>query len=183
MNSIKSMPSISRSLANGLAAALLLAAALPAYALSSDRNQPVQLEAREARLDNATGVSVYTGDVVLVQGTLRITGDKMTVHTGPGGTLRKVVVEGERATFRQLPDGEQQYMNAQAPRMEYQASEPRFVDLSGGAELKQGKNTFSGEHIRYDIEADRVDAQSKPGSQERIQIIFHPEDKPDAKPE
>lgn len=160
--------------------ALLLAALLggPAQALESDRRQPVQLDADTAELNNATGVGVYTGNVVLVQGTMRITADRMTVHTTPSGQVTRVIAVGEPATFRQLPEGETEYVDARAPRMEYRLEDPATIDLIGGARLTQGKNEFSGQTIHYDLARDVVTARR--GEQERIRITFFPKDEPDA---
>lgn len=157
---------------------LLGALALPAPALDRDRAEPVELSAERAEMNNATGVGVYTGDVVLTQGTMRITADKMTVHTTPSGELARVIAEGDDATFRQLPEGQRDYVHARAPYMEYQPQAPGHVVLRGGAVLTQGKNRFAGDVIRYDMRQDTVTAQSADGSDRRIRITFFPEKTP-----
>jgi lipopolysaccharide export system protein LptA len=159
--------------------ALLLAAlALPALALDSDRSKPLELSAEHAEMNNATGVSVYTGDVVLTQGTMRITADKMTVYTTAGGDLARVIAEGKNATFRQLPEGQQLHVTARAPDMEYRPLAPGYVLLQGGAVLTQGKNEFKGETIRYDMQKDTVVAQAAKDSDQRIRITFFPDKEP-----
>jgi lipopolysaccharide export system protein LptA len=164
-----------------ICALLLATLTLPAAALDSDRRQPVQLSARRAEMNNATGVGVYTGAVVLTQGSMRITANKMTVYTAPGGDLSRVVAEGEgeNATFRQLPEGQRQYIDARAPYMEYRPQTPGHVLLKGGAVLTQGKNEFTGEVIRYDLRQNTVIAQSAQGSDQRIRITFFPEKEKD----
>jgi lipopolysaccharide export system protein LptA len=154
---------------------LLGALALPALALDSDRTQPVELSAERAEMNNTTGVSVYTGDVVLIQGTMRITADKMTVYTTAAGDLARVIAEGKNATFRQLPEGQQEYVHARATYMEYQPQAPGHILLQGSAVLTQGKNEFKGEAIRYDMQQDTVSAQSPKYSDKRIRITFFPE--------
>ena len=52
--------------------ALLLLVPLTAAALSTDRDQPIELEADQAELDNSTGVSVYSGNVRFVAEFARI---------------------------------------------------------------------------------------------------------------
>lgn len=163
---------LSRLLPLGL---LLSAFAQPALALDSDRSQPAELSAQHAEMNNATGVGIYTGDVVLTQGTMRITADKMTVYTTAGGDLSRVIAEGDNATFRQLPQGQQEYVNARAPYMEYRPLAPGYVLLKGGAILTQGKNEFTGETIRYDMQQDTVVAQTPKDSEQRVRITFFPE--------
>jgi lipopolysaccharide export system protein LptA len=150
-----------------------------AAAKESDRNQPIELNADRAEMNNATGVGVYTGNVVLTQGTMRITADRMTVHTTPEGQIARAVAEGKQATFRQLPEGQSEYVHARAPRMEYRLQPGTRVDLTGGATLTQGKNEFSGQTIHYDVDADIVTAQSGEQAQERVRITFHPRQKTD----
>jgi lipopolysaccharide export system protein LptA len=41
-------------------------------ALSSDREQPINLEADAADIDDLKGISIYTGNVVLTQGSMVI---------------------------------------------------------------------------------------------------------------
>lgn len=158
-----------------LAAGLLLAGAV--QALESDRRQPVQLDADRAEMNNATGVGIYTGNVVLTQGTMKITADRMTVHTTPEGQVRRIIAEGKQATFRQLPEGQSEYVHARAPRMEYRMQEPASVDLTGGAVLTQGKNEFAGQVIHYDVSQDVVTAHGGQQEQERIRITFFPGEK------
>ena len=137
-----------------------------------DQDQPVQLSADKAELNNTTGVSVYTGSVVLTQGSMTIRGDKMTVHTDAQHQLEKAVVVGQPATYEQLPEGETEKVHAEAPRMEYYAASPERIVLMNGAKLWQGKNTFTGEHIVYEVAADKVNAQS--GDNQRIHITLFP---------
>ena len=73
-----------------------------AAALSSDREQPIELEADSAHIDERTGVSVYTGNVKLTQGSTRLLADRLTVERGEDGN--RVVAEGQPATFSQQPD-------------------------------------------------------------------------------
>ena len=44
-------------------------------ALSSDKDQPIEIEADHAKLDDIQRVAVYQGDVVITQGSIRLNGD------------------------------------------------------------------------------------------------------------
>lgn len=152
---------------------LLLTAFLPApaAALSSDRQQPMHIEADHADLDDQKGVSVYRGNVVITQGTLRLTGDELTVHTQDGG-ITKAFSTGNPATYRQRPDGKDQDVEAQSLRMEYYAGEDRIILLQK-AEVRQAGDTFRSEKIIYDIARDHVNAGTgAPG--ERVRITIQP---------
>lgn len=147
--------------------------------------EPIQLDADEAEIDNASGVSVYTGNVVLTRGGRRITGDRMTVHLREDRseqTLDHVVVEGEPAVYRHTGTEERRPVEAEAPRMEYYAGNPERVILLQGGTLTQGRNTFSGRRIDYNVTADAVDATSdgdgdgQADDEERVRATFYPED-------
>ena len=49
------------------------------FALSTDREQPINIEADQAEADDNLGVAIYKGDVVIVQGSMRILGDTVTI--------------------------------------------------------------------------------------------------------
>src|ERR1700722_16492376 len=51
-----------------------------AYALPTDKNQPVHITADTAHLDKSTGISVFQGRVKLTQGTSILTTEKLTVY-------------------------------------------------------------------------------------------------------
>ena len=153
-----------------------LGALLPAgaaTALPSDSEQPIRLNADEAELNNATGVGIYRGDVVMTQGTLEVTGDIMRVYTDDERQVTRIEVEGSPATYRQQPEAGAEYVRARAPRMEYYATGPERIRLLDGATLWQGRNEFKGETIVYDVASERVQADSGEGK-ERIEITLFP---------
>ncbi len=153
----------------------LLAPYSNSVARDSDRDQPIKLSADQAEIDNVKGVSVYRGDVVLIQGTLRITGEVMHIYYAPDSrALDHIIVEGDPATYRELPEGESEYVHAKAPRMEYYQTGPRRIRLLQGATLRQSSNTFRGNQIVYDIEADQVKAHSGKDKAKRIHITIYP---------
>ena len=84
-----------------------------AHALDSDRNQPVLLEADQATLSDREGVGVYRGNVIVRQGTMRITGDVLTLYSRDGRIVR-AIMEGNPATFRQRPEGKPEDVRARS---------------------------------------------------------------------
>ena len=55
----------------------LLLAAGQSHALSTDSNQPIRVQADSAELDDGKGVATYRGNVVITQGSLRVTGTSL----------------------------------------------------------------------------------------------------------
>ncbi|NIW86618.1 MAG: lipopolysaccharide transport periplasmic protein LptA [Gammaproteobacteria bacterium] len=172
----------------------LLTVCLPSAAalgLSTDSDQPIQIEADRAEANDAQQVSVYRGDVVIVQGTLRISGDVVTIHYDDDRQLSKMVAVGQPARFRQLPDGDTEYQQARARRMEYYADDDLII-LLGDAESWQGGDRIKAQRIVYDTRDGRVNADSElPASMQaetdegvgpqksRVRVTIVPRDCPD----
>lgn len=126
-------------------------------ALSTDSEQPLDLASDHVKIDDKTGISVYTGNVHVNQGTLRITANKVTVYMTQKRELEKIVSDGNPATFRQLPDGEKEYHKAKSLRMEYFADRNEILLLKK-AKFWQGKSLFQSERILYDIAKATINA-------------------------
>ena len=62
-------------------------------ALSSDRSQPIDLEADSADIDDLKGISIYTGNVILTQGSMVIKSSKLTLYTNKDKELEKAILE------------------------------------------------------------------------------------------
>jgi len=171
------------------AAAIALAAwTVAAHGLSADKDQPIEVEADTAELDDAKKISIYRGNVIVTQGTIRMTGDIMTVHQTEDGDLDTLVLEGKPATYRQLPEKSKVYDEAQAERMEYYELR-NYVILIKDAVVTQEGLRFSGDRIEYDTAQSKVKAWSYKGqtqpegaaapSGERVKIIIKKKDKPE----
>ena len=163
---------------HAIALSLCLCAGLAgdAAALSSDRDQPMYVEADRADIDDKRGVSVYRGNVKITQGTLILTAAELTVHSKDGDIIKAVAV-GQPATYRQRPDGKEQDVEAEALRMEYYGSDQKII-LIDQAEVRQGGDTFRSQRIHYDIAKDVVNAGATTGSPgDRVRITIQPKPK------
>lgn len=144
-----------------------------AHALSTDKHQPIHIEADHADIDERNGVSVFRGNVVLTQGSLRLTADTLTVYK-ENDDIAKAVAEGKPATYRQRPDGKPEDIQAKAKRMEYDAH-AETVELLHEAVVWQGGDNFASERIVYDMARDVVNAgnlDTESGS--RVRIVIQP---------
>ena len=157
----------------------LLSAAPLVHALSSDKDKPIEVEADTAELDDINNVSVYTGHVVLTQGSIRMTGDKMTVYNTENDELDTLIMEGRPATYRQLPDNSNVYDEAQALTIKY-FDLKNLVILLDKAEVRQEGFFMKGDRIDYDTQLSQVKAQTtaKKGAgpeaekQDRVKVIL-----------
>ncbi|MEX2354064.1 MAG: lipopolysaccharide transport periplasmic protein LptA [Gammaproteobacteria bacterium] len=139
---------------------LLLFCCVPAaHALSTDKDQDIEVEANTAYLDDIKNISIYTGNVIVIQGSIRITGDKMTIFYTGEKDLEKIIMEGSPATFRQLPDNSTVYDEAEALVMEFYET-GNLIVLTGQARVSQGDRRLQADYIEYDTELSQVRART-----------------------
>lgn len=150
-----------------------------AQALDSDREKPIHVNADQVSIQEKKGISVYTGDVILTQGTLTITGDKMTVYH-KNQELKKIIAVGKPATYEELPEGETEKIHARSRRMEYVATSEIFI-FTQEAHLWQGTDrSISGERIEYDRINNGMQASNE--GKGRVNAVFTPRKAPQDKP-
>ena len=131
-----------------------------AYCLSTDSEQDIEIEADTAEMDDVKKVTIYRGDVVVIQGSIRMTGHTMHVYFDKNNDMKLVVMDGTPATYRQLPDDSTIYDEAEAIRMEYYALK-NYVILIDRAKITQKETKLTGERIEYDTVLSKVKARGK----------------------
>lgn len=164
-----------------LALVMTLAPTAPARALESDQQQPLSLEADAAEMDEAKRLSVYTGKVIVRQGTLEIRADQVTIHHAEDKRPELIIATGQPATYQQQVEGEQRPIQAEALRMEYQATKDE-ITLIDQAVVFQGTDTFRSDRIVYDRLNARVKAGTSARGKERVKIHITPQNEPKAQP-
>lgn len=84
-----------------------MVAAGGAQAEKADASKPTNIEANQMAYDDVKQINTFTGDVVLVRGTLTLKADRMVVTQDPAGYQYATLYakRGEKATFRQKRDG------------------------------------------------------------------------------
>jgi lipopolysaccharide export system protein LptA len=155
-----------------LLALLLVTAGVPrALALPTDRNQAIEIAANRALRDDRAGFTVYTGDVVLTQGSLHIEADRLTIFHEREAADR-VVAEGSPARLSQQPAEDEPLVHASARRIVYIKSLERVL-LTEAAQIEQDGALVSGDSIEYLMAEQRVraDASSDSGG-DRVQVII-----------
>ncbi|SDT88133.1 lipopolysaccharide transport periplasmic protein LptA [Geopseudomonas guangdongensis] len=159
----------------------LLLSSTCVFALPSDRDQPIRVQADSAELDDAKGVAVYRGGVVITQGTLKITGDTVTITQDSNGDIEVFTSVGKPAYYEQQPAENKQLVQAYGLTIQYFAANERIV-LIDQAKVVQEGNTFEGEKIVYDTRRQIVNAGRATGSnlstpRPRIDMVIQPRKK------
>ncbi|MDG4812432.1 lipopolysaccharide transport periplasmic protein LptA [Hydrogenovibrio sp. 3SP14C1] len=136
---------------------------------------PIEIKADSLLSQDQKGQSIYTGQVIITQGTTIIQGDKVTIFH-PNRKVIKALVVGKQATFKRFLPEEQHWVNGRADIITYHA-EKRTVLLEGNAYVnQQGKNSISGPEILYNLNDKTLSAKGDKAEKKRITVIFEPEE-------
>ena len=98
--------------------------------------------------DDAKKEAVYEGNVVITQGSMRITSAKIVVREDPQG-YRTYVATGAPVTFRQKRDKVDDWIEGFAERAEFDDRND-LLKLFNGAKLKSSQGELTGDFISYD---------------------------------
>lgn len=142
-----------------------------AFALPEDANQPIRLTADRATYSERTGITTYSGNVVITQGTLKITAANIIVNLSDDRSITSAVATGSPATFEQVVSAEKGIARGQGSKIDYNAA-TGIVTLTGNAHLTQAGASFSGNVIRYSLKVGDVEANA--GSGRRVELVLPP---------
>jgi len=145
------------------------------HALKSDSEQPVHIDSNTASYNDKTGTSVYTGDVVTIQGSLHINSDKLVVYV-TNGEIDKMVFTGKPAKFRQLPGVGKEEIHGEGLTGNYYPSKNKLV-LIEEAVVSQGNNKSASRIITYDSKNSLIQAGEKSSDTKRVHSVFKPKAK------
>ena len=152
-----------------------------AHAWPSDSSQPINIQADSAELDDKRGIAIYRGDVVITQGTLKITGDTVTITMNNDGDIDVFTSEGKPAYYEQLPSPDKEIVQAYGLTIQYFANTDKIIIIDQAKVIQQG-NTFRGEKIVYDTNLEIVTAgRGKQGTittpTPRVNMVIQPKNK------
>lgn len=184
---------------------LLVLAPLPAHALSSDRQQNMQINSDYAKIvqnkeSNQPGVTYLTGNVTMDQGTTKARGDEATIYQHAAdakdaqgrsisGDVQRVVLIGRKkqAHLEQQQDSGG-LMSANSDKIDYDADTSIAV-LTGNVVVNQpGRGEFKGATMTYNTNTGEMESGDKNGPGQRVQMVIEPKnrtppgDKPAAQP-
>jgi lipopolysaccharide export system protein LptA len=154
---------------------ILFIAAYPVYAIDPNSNLPIQIESDRASLNDETGISNYSGNVIISQGLSRLEAENISVNA----VNRKIVsikATGNPAHFTQQDDVLSTGTHGYGEKIVYIASE-EILKFFGGAKLVQQDNSFSGEQIEYDIVRKAIKAKGDESIGSRVKIQYYPNPK------
>jgi lipopolysaccharide export system protein LptA len=156
-----------------LPAVILCLAAAGAAAQPRDRNQPLNVKAASVNIDEKTGVAIYRGNVVMIQGGLRVEADRLEVRTDKNRRLSTVIATGRPARLRGFTETRDDELLADAERVVFQA-ETREIELTGNAWARQGGDEFRAQQIHYGLDNKQLAATGGSGTDGRVHVTVQP---------
>jgi lipopolysaccharide export system protein LptA len=148
------------------------------FALESDREQPIRIQADAAIVNEIKGSSVYKGNVIITQGTLEVTANEVEIFTAAGEVVQIIATTGKDskvlAHYQQQINEAMEMVVADAQKITYLIQEGR-LHLSGDARLQKVQDVFTGQLLSYDLERGIVNLNSLGGS-DRVNMTITPKE-------
>jgi lipopolysaccharide export system protein LptA len=168
------------------ALALLLLAA-PAAAEKADREKPIRYSANNLDGNEAEQTVLLSGRVEVTQGTIVMKADRVVLKQQSDGTYN-VSATGKPVTFRQKMDNSDEYVDAQALRVEYLGAKD-LVELYDQSWIKRGKDELRGNFLTYNSATGAFAGRGswppagQPAGDGRVTGVIQPKPKDPAKPD
>lgn len=145
-----------------------------ASARTDDSEKPIHITADSAELNEKSGVSIYRGDVKMVQGTTILQGDIITVYTS-NDEVDKMISIGDLATYQETTD-DGDIVYAESEEMIHNSAEKK-IELFRRGKITQVGNIIRSDYILYLTEEGLIDTGTK---KDRIEITIQPKSKDNA---
>jgi len=141
-------------------------------ALPDDRDQIIEIESITAEFREAEGLTIYSGEVNLQQGSILLKADRLTLFA-EAGRVSRLLAEGN-AYYEQVPEVGADKVIARGSSIEYLLSDD-VITLNQNASLTHEGATMNGNLITYDVRNNLLIANSLPGSaDDRIRVVLPP---------
>ncbi|MDO4641428.1 MAG: lipopolysaccharide transport periplasmic protein LptA [Neisseria sp.] len=167
-----------KNLKTAVAACVLVCTVAPVYAVESDRNKPIEIEADQGTLDQKNQTTTFSGNVIITQGTMYIRAGSVTVSKDAKGN-QFMKASGSPVKFGQELDKGGK-VDGQANNVEY-ASDTGVVRLSGNAKVTRGGDRAEGNSIVYNTRTEvytvNGSGASAGKSGKRVTVVIQPTSK------
>lgn len=144
-----------------------------AFALPEDRSKPIEIEANSALRDEKKGTTVYEGNVIMIQGTIRIEAHRVEMFHR-NNKVNRIICTGQPARYQQVPSREKGLVIAKAEKIEYLLAKDT-IHLEKSASVEQASGTIIGDVIDYDLKNEIVNAKGSATGNQRIQMVIPPQ--------
>ena len=154
----------------------LCCASVSAFALQSDRNQAISLLADRATYNDKTGVTTYSGNVVIEQGSMKVYAASIVAQLNKNKQISTITATGSPAKFQQQLESNKGVARGEAQKIIYNA-ETGLINLIGNAYLYQDGASIRSSTLKYSMNKGDIEASGSTGAsgtKGRVQIIIPP---------
>lgn len=143
---------------------VFLTLTFPAFGLTGDTDQPIVITSDKQSLDMINHINTYTDNVIVKQGSIRITANKV-VFTRPDGDPKKTVIDGfgDPITLYQMQDSGKP-VTGHSEKLRYTVAD-KFLVLTGKAYIDQLESSITADRITYLVTQQKMEAFSDKGKQ------------------
>ena len=96
---------------------LVVLSSATALAIPADRNQAISLVADRATYNEKTGITTYTGNVIIEQGTMKLQADSIVANLNAKREISTITATGRPARFQQQVDVNKRLAKGQAQKI------------------------------------------------------------------
>jgi lipopolysaccharide export system protein LptA len=149
-----------------------IAFSFSSIALESDSSQPIHVSSQSQHAQMKKNVVIFFNNVLLTQGSMKLTANKLTVTRSAKAHHETMLAEGNPATFYRTLD-DKRPVNAEAKRIYYDVANAK-ITLTGDAQVKQLTSQVNGEKIIYYLHSQELIVKSGTGKNARVKTILLP---------
>lgn len=151
----------------------LVLAPLYGYALPEDSEKTIHIVANSTEFNYKTGLDVYEGNVQIDQGTTHVKADKLITQKDEHHHIVSAIAYGlaHLAEYTTIPKAGDVNLNAKAKIIRYFPTTSTII-LEENVTVTQGKNSFHGPHIIYNMKNQTVSAPASKNG--RASIVIEP---------
>ncbi len=118
--------------------------------IRQDSSLPVEIAADQLSVDQSDGTATFSGNVVIVQGALKLSAANVRVeylagHSGTTGQIDRLIADGDVLLVTATEA-------AEAERADYSVATSVIV-MTGNVVLTQGTNALTGQKLTVDLKA------------------------------
>ena len=133
----------------------------------ADRDQETNISSKQASVEGSKEINVkkLEGDVLITQGTMRITADRAIVKETDGNVFAELFGKNaSQITFRQKREGESDFVEASADRAEYD-DKTETIRLFSRVRFKSGGDFVESEYMQYNTNTEKMELRNQsPGA-------------------
>ncbi|MCO5055810.1 lipopolysaccharide transport periplasmic protein LptA [Thermomonas sp.] len=150
---------------------LLAATCGLAGARSSDRSQPMDIEAGRSDCGlGANATCTLSGNVIITQGSLRVVSARAVISQN-NGTPSRAQLSGGVTLQQDMDDGDR--IQAVAANVDYDMQSEVMV-LTGNVTINQQRGSLNGQRVVYNLKTGQIESGGDGGGRVRMRILPKP---------